>query len=213
MPGLKCQGISRAGAPDELWTTATNPRPEGQGTLISQARRISPPSPDLLVPRPRTTWQRSSPAIHTPPQTRSRAPLAGTTPRPPPAGMPQGCPIIARRCPHDISSIIGHPSGGNGLKSAPGDPPRIFQRVESETIPPEELEAGQSPPRLQFPRKFPRKFLGQSAAEPAGLRPESGEAPSALRKNPSIPRNSDGNPDSPQVVVFLATIVDVTVGS
>ena len=26
-------------------------------------------------------------------------------------------------------------------------------------------------------------------------------------------RNSDGNPDSPQVVVFLATIVDVTVGS
>ena len=27
------------------------------------------------------------------------------------------------------------------------------------------------------------------------------------------PRNSDGNPDSPQVVVFLATIVDVTVGS
>ena len=28
-----------------------------------------------------------------------------------------------------------------------------------------------------------------------------------------IPRNSDGNPNSPQVVVFLATIVDVTVGS
>ena len=28
-----------------------------------------------------------------------------------------------------------------------------------------------------------------------------------------LPRNSDGNPDSPQVVVFLATIVDVTVGS
>ena len=27
------------------------------------------------------------------------------------------------------------------------------------------------------------------------------------------PRNSDGNPDSPQVVVFLATIVDVTVGA
>ena len=27
------------------------------------------------------------------------------------------------------------------------------------------------------------------------------------------PRNSDGNPDSPQVVVFLATIIDVTVGS
>ena len=27
-----------------------------------------------------------------------------------------------------------------------------------------------------------------------------------------IPRNSDGNPDSPQAVVFLATIVDVTVG-
>ena len=26
-------------------------------------------------------------------------------------------------------------------------------------------------------------------------------------------RNSDGNPDSPQVVVFLATIVDVTVGT
>ena len=24
-PGLKCQGISQAGAPDELWTTATNP--------------------------------------------------------------------------------------------------------------------------------------------------------------------------------------------
>ena len=29
----------------------------------------------------------------------------------------------------------------------------------------------------------------------------------------SAPRNSDGNPDSPQVVVFLATIVDVTVAS
>ena len=29
----------------------------------------------------------------------------------------------------------------------------------------------------------------------------------------AAPRNSDGNPDSPQVVVFLATIVDVTVGS
>ncbi len=27
------------------------------------------------------------------------------------------------------------------------------------------------------------------------------------------PRNSDGNPDSPQAVVFSATIVDVTVGS
>ena len=27
------------------------------------------------------------------------------------------------------------------------------------------------------------------------------------------PRNSDGNPDSPQVVVFLVTIVDVTVAS
>ena len=26
-------------------------------------------------------------------------------------------------------------------------------------------------------------------------------------------RNSDGNPNSPQIVVFLATIVDVTVGS
>ena len=26
------------------------------------------------------------------------------------------------------------------------------------------------------------------------------------------PRNSDGNPDSPQVVVFLASVVDVTVG-
>ena len=26
-------------------------------------------------------------------------------------------------------------------------------------------------------------------------------------------RNSDGNPDSPQAVVFSATIVDVTVGS
>ena len=28
-----------------------------------------------------------------------------------------------------------------------------------------------------------------------------------------LPRNSDGNPDSPQVVVFLATIIYVTVGS
>ena len=26
------------------------------------------------------------------------------------------------------------------------------------------------------------------------------------------PRNSDGNPDSPQAVVFLTSIVDVTVG-
>ena len=29
----------------------------------------------------------------------------------------------------------------------------------------------------------------------------------------SGPRNSDGNPDFPQVVVFLATIIDVIVGS
>ena len=28
-----------------------------------------------------------------------------------------------------------------------------------------------------------------------------------------IPRNSDGNPDSPQTVVFSASIIDVTVGS
>ena len=26
------------------------------------------------------------------------------------------------------------------------------------------------------------------------------------------PRNSDGNPDSPQAVVFLTSIIDVTVG-
>ena len=31
--------------------------------------------------------------------------------------------------------------------------------------------------------------------------------------NGECPRNSDGNPDSPQVVVFLATIINVTVGS
>ena len=50
-----------------------------------------------------------------------------------------------------------------------------------------------------------------------GTMPESEEvlghglvAPMALKAEP---RNSDGNPDSPQVVVFLATIVDVTVGS
>ena len=28
-----------------------------------------------------------------------------------------------------------------------------------------------------------------------------------------IPRNSDGNPDSPQTVVFSASIIDVTVAS
>ena len=44
-------------------------------------------------------------------------------------------PVIARRCPPDISSTTKgrHPKGGVGLKSAPGDPPRIFQQVESET--------------------------------------------------------------------------------
>ena len=34
-----------------------------------------------------------------------------------------------------------------------------------------------------------------------------------LEVNEAYTRNSDGNPNSPQVVVFLATIVDVTVGS
>ena len=42
-----------------------------------------------------------------------------------------------------------------------------------------------------------------------GLNPDAGFRMPHLMAS----RNSDGNPDSPQVVVFLATIVDVTVGS
>ena len=41
---------------------------------------------------------------------------------------------------------------------------------------------------------------------------EQGEGARVDDENSHHPRNSDGNPDSPQVVVFLATIVDVTVG-
>ena len=38
---------------------------------------------------PSPTWQRSSPAIHTPPKTRSRAPLGWNNTHRPPTGMPQ----------------------------------------------------------------------------------------------------------------------------
>ena len=77
-------------------------------------------SPGLLVPHPRTTWQRSNPAIHTPPKNQE----PGTAeleqpPHPPPRWNASESPVIARRCPQDISSTKKrHPKGGVGLKSA-----------------------------------------------------------------------------------------------
>ena len=52
-------------------------------------------------------------------------------------------------------------------------------------------------------------------ADALGDRPDEIEAANgfANRFMWACARNSDGNPDSPQVVVFLATIIDVTVGS
>ena len=107
------------------------------------------------------------------PSTTHPAPLGWNNPPTPPRWNASESPIIARRCPHDISSIKlkDTPAAETALNRL-SENPGTFQQVESETIPPEELEAGQSPPRLQFPRKFPRKFLWQSAAKPAGRRPE-----------------------------------------
>ena len=51
---------------------------------------------------------------------------------------------------------------------------------------------------------------GPGADEPGGADGGVGAGGATADEGP---RNSDGNPDSPQVVVFLATIVDVTVGS
>ena len=45
-----------------------------------------------------------------------------------------------------------------------------------------------------------------------GCRHAASRAAKAWRVLAMLSRNSDGNPDSPQVVVFLATIVDVIVG-
>ena len=43
--------------------------------------------------------------------------------------------------------------------------------------------------------------------------PRRAPIPNMSRPLDSRSRNSDGNPDSPQVVVFLATIIDITVGA
>ena len=44
-------------------------------------------------------------------------------------------------------------------------------------------------------------------------RPLSSASDTAIRhRAPEQPRNSDGNPDSPQAVVFLMSIIDVRVG-
>ena len=48
--------------------------------------------------------------------------------------------------------------------------------------------------------------------QPAPIRAKAGRR-KPLPRGAKWPRNSDGNPDSPQVVVFLATIIDVAVGS
>ena len=52
---------------------------------------------------------------------------------------------------------------------------------------------------------------GISPLKPLYLRLSFVTRPS-LVMTPFHPRNSDGNPDSPQVVVFLETIIDVSVG-
>ena len=63
-------------------------------------------SPGLLVPHPRTTWQRSNPAIHTPPKNQEpgTAGLEQPPDPPPPRWNASESPVIARRCPQDISS-------------------------------------------------------------------------------------------------------------
>ena len=62
-------------------------------------------------------------------------------------------------------------------------------------------------------------MVGQAksrCAEQKGIYAKGGRATRyslrhTTRVTSSVPRNSDGNPDSPQVVVFLATVIDVTV--
>ena len=57
----------------------------------------------------------------------------------------------------------------------------------------------------------PPIFTGRTSSNTPSA--NDGRSSSHSRTTARGPRNSDGNPDSPQVVVFLATIVDVTVGS
>ena len=119
------------------------------------------------------------------PSTTHPAPLGWNNPPDPP-------PLECLRKPCNRSQMPsghqqpggGHSKGGVGLKSAPGDPPRIFQQqVESETIPLQVIPT--TPP---IPQKVPHKVSRAKRSGTFRSKTGSGEAPSALRKNPSIPR-------------------------
>ena len=89
-----------------------------------------------------------------------------------PAGMPQKAPASpADALMTSVAPQKGHPCGGNGLKSTLSDPPGIFQRVESETIPLQEIPL------------HPAKRGGTRRSKPGGE-----EAPLARRKKPVSPQ-------------------------
>ena len=67
-------------------------------------------------------------------------------------------------------------------------------------------------------RQIPRTVQLLSDCSPAQwleetLRPTVDAPQRGITLDSMMPRNSDGNPDYPQAVVFLTSIIDVTVGS
>ena len=56
-------------------------------------------------------------------------------------------------------------------------------------------------------------YRGGELVDYASWSPDGSEIAVVYETPNGAPRNSDGNPDSPQAVVFLTSIIDVTVGS
>ena len=140
-----------------------------------------------------------------------------------------------------MAVIIKH--GGTCLNCGPGSPASAGNRPYLRVHPlvAGTQQHGRAPPQLEQTgskdvteghakgqkaegagRADTRTGRSQEGGTPS-IRPEEGTDPGAEgaakphcpgeAQRGQIPRNSDGNPNSPQVVVFLATIVDVTVGS
>ena len=126
------------------------------------------------------------------PSTTHPAPLGWNNPPTPPRWNASESPIIARRCPHDISSKGKTTPAAETALNRLSENPGTFQQVESETIP---LQAIPTTPPI--PQKVPQKVSLAKRSETRRSKTGSGEAPSALRKNPSIPRSLAGNLDSP----------------
>ena len=143
-------------------------------------------------------------------------------------------PPIAGAAPERYAGgPVGAPTPDSNRQCAAPTPPASQHRPHQPKCAPN----GGSGPGVVAAPALPHPGLGyrrgapsQPAADP-GYPPRyvvCGPSLSCQRRNPAAPffggfhrlavnnrptRNSDGNPDSPQVVVFLATIVDVTVGS